>query len=199
MMRGSGRAKGPQPTEEPVTTSTAPKTFQKATLQNAEERRDPMTGLLFNPERSTEIVGSEAYERHVAEGWTVVETWNVWTCAFCGMNDSDREHAAWEAEHFGPITHLDRYGHVSVRPEQPAPIDNYARSAALGMLDSLDYYGNRNPAAASPGGPATPAWYSNRLGKVLNARGDQLPGTSADWWGFRWQAYARHLLRAEQQ
>jgi hypothetical protein len=92
--------------------------FQKATLQNPDmtDRRDPGTGLFFSPERSTEIVGTEACDRLLARGWEIVETWNVWTCQTCGMRDSDRDHADWESEHFGPVSHLDRYGHESVRP-----------------------------------------------------------------------------------
>ena len=72
-------------------------------------------------------------------------------------------------------------------------LDSYAESAALGMLASLDHYGDCNP-PTSDGQIATPAWYANRLGKVLNARGDQLPGDGYWWWGHRYAAYAHQLL-----
>jgi hypothetical protein len=71
--------------------------------------------------------------------------------------------------------------------------DTYARTAAEGMLASLEHYGHRCPAVGD-GEMATPAHYANRLGKVLNSRRDALPGKAADWWGDRWAAYARHLL-----
>ena len=98
----------------PLGTTSA--TFHKATLENPDmsDRRDPGTGLLYSPERVTEVVGTESYDRAIANGWVIIETWTVWPCAVCGMNDSDRDHAQWEVEHFGPISHLDRYGHESV-------------------------------------------------------------------------------------
>lgn len=96
---------------------TMPAVFQKAVLEDAEERRDPTTGYLFSLSRATVVVGSPEYNRMLSEGHQVIETWNVWRCQSCGMNDSDRDHAEWQAEHFGPVTHLARYGHESVRPE----------------------------------------------------------------------------------
>lgn len=76
-----------------------------------------------------------------------------------------------------------------------ALLDNYARTAAEGMLASLAHYGDHNPACGD-GRVATPAWYANRLGKVLTARGDALPGEPGEWWGYRWAAYARQILAA---
>ena len=42
------------------TTTTRVATFQKAVLENPDvtDRRDPATGLLYHPERSTEAVGT---------------------------------------------------------------------------------------------------------------------------------------------
>jgi hypothetical protein len=70
--------------------------------------------------------------------------------------------------------------------------DAYVDTAASGMIASMAHYGNRCPAVGD-GRVSTPAWYANRLGKVLLDRGDQLPGSAADWWGTRWLAYAQQL------
>ena len=71
--------------------------------------------------------------------------------------------------------------------------ETYARTAAEGMLASLAHYGNHNPPVGD-GRMGTPAWYANRLGKVLNSRGDALPGKATDWWGDRYRLYAEALL-----
>lgn len=70
---------------------------------------------------------------------------------------------------------------------------SYVQSSALGMLTSLDHYGHTSP-PVSDGRVATPAYYANRLGRVLHARGDVLPGDPTEWWGSRWGSYARQLL-----
>lgn len=99
-------------TQHIVTTEQAASAFQKATLEEPAWRA--IRG--FAPARANEVVGSPSFIRAIADGWSIVEVWNVWTCQRCGMNDSDRDHAPWEAEHFGHVTHADRYGHESVRP-----------------------------------------------------------------------------------
>lgn len=72
--------------------------------------------------------------------------------------------------------------------------DSYVRSAAQGMLDSLDHYGHSCPPVGD-GRVSTPAWFANRLGKILNSRpGDVLPGDGYWWWGDRFAAYAKVLL-----
>jgi hypothetical protein len=73
-------------------------------------------------------------------------------------------------------------------------MSRYAQSAAEGMLTSLEHYGHTCPPAGD-GRVSTPAWYANRLGKVLLTRGDVLPGSASDWWGDRWAAYAQQILR----
>lgn len=72
-------------------------------------------------------------------------------------------------------------------------LDTYARTAAEGMLASLAHYGYHNPPVGD-GRMGTPAWFANRLGKVLNARRDTLPGDKAEWWGTRWEKYAHQIL-----
>lgn len=72
-------------------------------------------------------------------------------------------------------------------------LDTYAETAARGMLASLDHYDHSSPAVGD-GRVSTPAWFANRLGKVINARRDTLPGTPADWWGDRYAEYARDIL-----
>lgn len=81
---------------------------------------------------------------------------------------------------------------VPTAPESD-PLDAYAESAARGMLASLVHYGYHNPPCGD-GRMATPAWFANRLGKVLNARGDSLPGDPLEWWGTRWEKYANQIL-----
>lgn len=74
-----------------------------------------------------------------------------------------------------------------------APLDTYARRAAEGMLRSLAHYNHHSPPVGD-GREATPAYYANMLSKVLHHRGDTLPGEAGEWWGTRWEKYARHLI-----
>lgn len=73
--------------------------------------------------------------------------------------------------------------------------DSYARKMAAGMLYSLEHYGWSCPAVGD-GRVSTPAYYASKLGLVLSSRRDILPGTSVEWWGARFAAYARQLLEA---
>ena len=88
-------------------------TFAKAKLRK--EEWVPFVGL--HESYVNEVVDSAGYDRAIEDGYEVVETWNVWRCEVCGMYDSDRDrdHAAWEVDHFGPVTHFARYGHDSIR------------------------------------------------------------------------------------
>lgn len=76
--------------------------------------------------------------------------------------------------------------------QTPMP-DQYARTAAAGMLHSLDHYGQTSPPVGD-GRVSTPAWFANRLGRVALSRGDSLPGDSLTWWGERYAMYARTIL-----
>ena len=96
--------------------TTTMNTFTKATLRK--EEWVPFVGL--HESYVNEIVDSAGYDRAIENGYEVIETWNVWRCEVCGMNDSDRDHAAWEVDHFGPVTHSARYGHESIRPMSEA-------------------------------------------------------------------------------
>lgn len=78
-------------------------------------------------------------------------------------------------------------------PLQGVAGDRYAKSAAEGMLHSLEHYGHTSPPVGD-GRVSTPAWFANRLGKVMLARGDVLPGDAGEWWGARYAKYAEEVL-----
>ncbi|WP_130011970.1 hypothetical protein [Serinicoccus sediminis] len=91
-----------------------PATFRKAILQhNNNGRRPGPNGYLAAAPTCTEVVGSEEYDRLIAAGWHVVESWQVWRCVTCGGYDSDRQ----SADLVG-MAHVERYGHESVRPDE---------------------------------------------------------------------------------
>lgn len=90
-------------------TDVTPSAFQKAVVQDPEVMRG------FHPSRGSVVVGSPEYVSLIARGFAVVETWNVWRCGRCGMNDSDRQPAEWEQLHLSASSHYDRYGHESTR------------------------------------------------------------------------------------
>lgn len=75
-------------------------------------------------------------------------------------------------------------------------LDAFATRMAQGFIASMAHYGNCYP-TGSDGRMATPQWYANRLGMVLNHRRDRLPLTAKDWGGARYLAYAEQLLEAE--
>ena len=79
------------------------------------------------------------------------------------------------------------------------PVTDFELRTARAYIDSLQFYRFTSPPVSAPGGPATPAYYANRLGKILNARGDELPGRKTQWWGYRWAEYARHLIGLSDQ
>lgn len=95
-------------------TSATPTEFTKATLEDpAGERTLPGYGGLKAPAaRTTVVVGTAEYDHLIAAGWTVVETWLVWTCTTCGMRDSDSPHA-----YYPGTSHREMYGHDSTRTE----------------------------------------------------------------------------------
>ena len=95
-------------------TTTTKATFAKAALRK--EEWVPFVGL--HASYAYEVIGSAGYDWAIGNGYEVIETWNVWRCEVCGMYDSDRDHAAWEVEYYGPATHAARYGHDSIRPSE---------------------------------------------------------------------------------
>lgn len=91
-----------------------PDTFRKAVLQKGDAQPFPGSGgYLVHAPTCTEVVGTPDYERLLAAGYRVVESWQVWRCQTCGAFDSDREHDGMVG-----MSHPERYGHESVRPDE---------------------------------------------------------------------------------
>lgn len=74
----------------------------------------------------------------------------------------------------------------------------YAITAAEGLLQSVETYGERNDIRNHDGQPAGPTWYINRLKKVLYANGDTLPGDDTISWVGRWSLYAQNLINNQE-
>lgn len=73
----------------------------------------------------------------------------------------------------------------------------YARSAAEGFLKSFAYYDEVYVPVAASGGPGTPAWFENRLGKVFHAllmEGQDVSLPEGAWRGDQWRKFANEIL-----